>query len=407
MSSILRRPSLAVAAWAALVLGLFALRGDLGIVLRAKGQATAGNVVVRDPEPVVVRRRDAAVRLPRAIRSGRVVDSMGYLLVGAEVVPEVGDPVRTDSEGRFTVELVAARTNDLLVRAEGRQKKWLRTTAIGPDPLAITLPPSAPWDGAPSPPPSAPHLRGEGLVHGPDGRPLANAFVNAVGSDCWGRTDDIGRYELPLPSASVTFAVFQAGGANNVGGFAARSRPFVAPRPRGIVPLPDLMAEAGHAIRGTLRDAHGAPVAGVPVEVRGGGVRRLVETGSGGAFAVEGLVSGPYVVEPFAHRGAVGKPVAVQIARESLACDLQLQTVAEAVLRVVDEAGAAAAEVWVASSLFGRRRGVAQADTAGMVRVPFSSASEFDVRAGDNYARCVVRSFDAAADPATLVIAQP
>ena len=67
---------------------------------------------------------------------------------------------------------------------------------------------------------------------------VQGAFVQVQGTDCWGRTDDIGRFELPMPSPSATFVVHAPSAADSAGGFALLSEPFVAPRARGIVPLP-------------------------------------------------------------------------------------------------------------------------------------------------------------------------
>jgi hypothetical protein len=57
--------------------------------------------------------------------------------------------------------------------------------------------------------------------------------------------------------------------------------------------------------------------------------------------------------------------------------------------------------------LHGLRRGVDQAGADGVVNLPISFASEFEVRMGDNFASCEIKHYDAKADPATLVIAQP
>ena len=411
MSKILRRPSIAVATWSILVLGLFAWRGDLGLST-AQNQASqeqqvaAGTPARKVPEPVVVRRAQSP-QLPRTRRSGRVFDSMGFLLVGAEVVPSEGTSQKSGSDGAFVVDLLQHQTTDLLVRAEGRRSEWLRTSSISPDPLMICMVPSAPWDGVPAPLPPVAGLRGEGEVRGADGQPLANAFVNVLGTDCWGLTDETGRLEMPLPATTATFVVNFPRSGGGLGGFAGLSEPFVAPRARGIVPLPALTCEPAGSISGTVRNARGEAVAGLPVEVRGPGGRRRVETGAGGQFVLSGLVPADYLVEPFAYRGAVCKAVSVRVDRATVPCDLQLSQVEEANLRVVDEQGAVAAGVWVSASLFGLRRGVDQANADGLVTLPISGASEFEVRMADSLATCTVRQFDAGAEPATLVITQP
>jgi hypothetical protein len=404
VSAILRKPSIAVATWVILVLGLFAWRGDLSL---GDPDAQETRTTAKQGDGPVVVRRTEVPELPRSKRTGLVYDSMGFLLVGADVVPTDGIAEKTGADGSFSLNLLKFQTSDVLVRAEGRRSIWVRTSAISPDPLVVRLIPSAPWDVASEMPEPALKLRGEGIVRGLDGRPLANAFVNVLGTDCWGRTGETGRVELPLPSPQVTFVLHQPGRVGQVGGVAALSQPFVSPRTHGVVPLPDLMAELGGSIRGIVRNDHGVPVAGLPVEVRGPGGNRRVQTGAGGVFVLGGLMPADYEVEPFAFRGAVAKAISVRVDRAVVACDLHLHAVKEVGLRIVDESGALAVGVWVVCSLHGLRRGVDQAGADGVVNLPISFASEFEVRMGDNFASCEIKHYDAKADPATLVIAQP
>jgi len=406
---LLRRPSVAVASWGVLVLALFAWRGDLGLSGQESVVATLPDA--SSPglggEPVVVRRKATAAN-PDALakRVGRVFDSMGFLLVGAEVVPIEGRSQKTDAAGSFEIELMKERATDLLVRAEGRRGQWCRTSAISPDPLLVRMEPIAPWDAEPQPPTAPLALRGEGTVAGPDGQPLPFAFVNVLGTDCWGKTDDIGRVVLPLPSRRSTFVVHRPGTGGEAG-VAAVSTPFASSRARGVVPLPPLVGGQAGAIEGIVRDESGQGVAGLPVEVRGASGRRFVETGAGGSFVLTGLVPDDYIVEPFAYRGAIGEAIEVRVDRAVVACDLSVRRVEEADLRVVTESGAVAAGVWVAASLNGMRRGVAQANGEGLVSLPIADAAEFDVRRDGSYASCEVRAFDASAEPATIVIAGP
>ncbi|MFT4841299.1 MAG: hypothetical protein ACI8UD_002205 [Planctomycetota bacterium] len=404
VSAILRKPSIAVATWSVLVLGLFAWRGDLSLGTPEQREQRA--VALKQPEPVVVR-RPVTPELPRTQRSGRVFDSMGFLLVGAEVVPTEGTSLKTDADGMFSVDLLRYQTSDLLVRAPGRRHEWLRTSALSPDPLTICMEPSAPWDTLPEPLEPVAKLRGEGAVQGVDRRPLANAFVNVLGTDCWGVTDETGRFELPLPSLTGRFVVHQLGGEGGLGGLASLSAPFVSPRASGIVPLPTLVGQPAGSIRGTVRTVGGAAIAGLPIEVRGPGGRRRVTTGAGGVFVLSGLVPADYTVEPFAYRGAVGEAVAVKVDRAMVECDLHLTKIEAANVRVVDENGAIAVGVWVSSSLHGLRRGIDQAGSDGFVNLPVGASSKFEVRMADSFASCLVRQYNADAEPATLVIAQP
>ena len=400
---ILKRPSIVVAAWSILVLGLFVWRGDLSLAAVEEREPVA---VSRDYKPVVVRRQNTTA-LPRLPRTGFVFDSMGYSLVGADVTPTNGSSRKTAADGTFSIDLLRYQTSDLLVRANGRRQEWLRTSAISPDPLAVCMEPSAPWDKLSKPPEAVAMLRGEGEVRGTDRQPLANAYVNVLGTDCWGLTDDSGRFELPLPSHAGTFVLHHAGDASVIGGFASMSAPFASPRAHGIVPLPTLVAEPAGSIHGIVRNAAGEAIAGLLVGVRGPGGRRHVLTSAGGEFVLRGLLPADYTVEPFAYRGAVGEAVAVRVDRASVACDLHLTQIKEASVRVVDENGEVAAGVWVSASMFGLRRGIDRVGADGFVKLPVGSSSEFEVRMADSFDSCRVRQYDADMQPATLVIAQP
>ncbi len=406
VSSFLRKPSIAVATCSALIVGLFVWSGELGL----EDVAASHKQHVPDPAsakgPLVVK-REAETLLPRSARYGRVYDSMGYLVVDAEVTPVGGVVQRTDPDGRFAIELVEQHTSDLLVEASGRRSEWLRTSAVAPEPMAVCLEPAAPWDIAPIQPQPAPLLRGEGEVRSPDGSPLQNAFVNVLGTGCWGRTDEAGRVELPLPHTRATFVVHAAANQDYAGGFAARSEPFVAPRSRGIVPLPRMVAQLAGSIRGTVRDASGAPISGLPVEVRGAGCRRQVTTGAGGAFVVEGLLPDDYVVEPFAYLGQVSEPVGLRVDRAVVLCDLLLAKTKATSLVVVDERGHAASGVWVATSYHGVRRDVVQADQGGRVLLPLAGAAQFEVRTAVDFAACSVRRLEINVEQPKLVITQP
>ena len=402
---ILRKPSVAVASCSALVVGLFVWSGELG--LEDDAATHKQQVLDRTSKGPVVVRREAETLLPRSERCGRVYDSMGYLVVDAEVTPVGGVGQRTDLDGRFAIELIEQHTSDLLVEASGRRSEWLRTSAVAPEPMAVRLEPAAPWDIAPIQPLPAPLLRGEGEVFGPDGSPLSNAYVNVLGTGCWGRTDATGRVEIPLPRTRATFVVYVAATPDYAGGFAARSESFLAPRGHGIVPLPRMVAQLAGSIRGTVRDASGAPVSGLPVEVRGAGSVRQVTTSAGGAFLVEGLLPEDYVVEPFAYLGQVSEPMDVRVDRAVVPCDLQLAKTKETSLVVVDENGRAAPGVWVATSFHGVRRGVVQADLGGRVSLPLAGAAQFEVRTAVDFAACSVRRLEIDVDQPKLVITQP
>jgi hypothetical protein len=397
-----QRPSIAVGACTVVVLTFFALRGDLRL------SPPAGTAAATAPRPPVVLQNPAAPRrAPMLPVSGRVFDALGFLVVGAEVVPVTGDRQRTDADGSFQLKAPEAGVVDLLVRAAGARPSWCRTTAISPDALIVQLLPVAPWDQAPTPLSPLPPLRGEGVVRDAAGRPLAGAHVTVRDTGLWARTDDLGRYSLPLAAASGTLSVHHADPTGAGLGHALAGQPFVSSREQGLVPLPDLVAGPAAQLRGIVRDARGAPLEGVPVLVRGDGLRRVVETGAGGAFRVGGLWAGACTVEPMPFRGALAEPVAVEIGAAAVDLELQLRPHAEARLLVVDQAGNALGDVYVAASVAGVRRAVVRTDRDGLVSLPIAAATEFEVRTADTFAALVVQRCERDADPLRLVVARP
>ncbi|MFK7739008.1 MAG: carboxypeptidase-like regulatory domain-containing protein [Planctomycetota bacterium] len=444
MSPILRRPSIAVTAWGALVLGIFAWRGDLRLAAAPETAADASSAKAQPAGPLVVRREGNVFRQPHVLRAGRVFDSLGYLVVGAEVVgaevvapegaapapvagaaesagsavrmrPDSGDSrargtIRTGSDGSFELLLPTQRVCDVLVRAEGKRPVWKRTTAAAPDSLTVLLEPEAPWDDIPQPPSPASGLRGEGTVRDVEGRALAKAYVNVVGTQCWAQTDDIGRYELALPSTRATLRVQSAADLSMpAGGFEALSAPFVSSRARGVVPLPELAVVPAGSIRGIVHGVDGRPVADLPVRIHGAGFERTVETNAVGVFVLSGLPAADFTVEAFAYRREVGEPLSVRVDRSVVECDVKLQRLEDAGLRVTDRDGVSLPGLWVAAARFGSRTGVGQTDSNGRVQLPMAAKlaakTAFEVRAPRTFARFDVVRFDADADVPTLVVA--
>lgn len=401
---LLKRPSVLVGAWICVVVGVFVWRGDLAVGEAASNARAAR--LSRQPEIVRAPTASAPPPVATAPRKGRVYDALGYLIVGAEVVPMEKPPTRTDGDGAFTVDLGGTLVTDLLVRADGHRPRWLRTSSASPDVLALQLVPAAPWDTMPAPPAPLSQLRGEGVVRTADGKPLARAFVTALGTGVWARTDDIGRFTVLLPTPNAQLFAHEPFGGVGEAGFVGVSASLVPERTRGAVPLPEVVAAPALAIRGIVRDARGQPVVGVPVEVEGGPLRRVVDTGAGGAFRCGGLVPGQYQVQPFAHRGGLGVRRDVALVDASLDVDLHLVAAEETRVHVVDERGGAVSGVYVASSVGGARLGVARADTDGYAAVPLApaAATDFDVRTATDLARVTVRRFE---EPATLVVAVP
>ena len=366
--------------------------------------------------PVVVR-PERPSRSPSAgtvVRSGRVFDALGYLVVGAEVIAMDRAPERTNADGEFRLSLPEDRSTSVLVRASGQRPVWLRANAASPDAIVVQLSPAAPWDREPegdsSPlPPTPAALRGEGIVRTAAGTPIPGAYVTALGTEFWSRTDEIGRYVLPLASATATLQVHQPEGGSEQRGLAARLEVDLG-RDQGVVPLPELVAGPACAIRGTVRDSRGSPVAGVPVEVRGEGQARVLDAGAGGIFRLGGLLPGRYQIRALAFRGAIGDVQHFTLgagpgASNVVDCDLHLLAADERRLRVLDERGSPVGGVYVAASVGGHCCGIAQADANGWAAVPVAVETRFDVRTPQDFAPVLVRRFDSA--PATLIVALP
>jgi hypothetical protein len=400
MRALWQKPPIAVGLVSIVLIAGFVWHGELRVA--PAGERTT---LAAAKPPTVVRRERADGRDAGSTHRGRVFDTRGFLRVGVECVPMQHAAVRTDADGWFRFTAPRGHCVDVLVRGDGLLSRWLQSSDGAPDELLAVLAPRAPWDAEPTPPPERVALRGEGMVRGGDGRPLAGAYVTAIDSGVWTRTDELGRYALPLPGASVTLLVHDAHELPYVGGQAVRGEPFVSPRVRGSVPLPELVAGPAAAIRGIVRDPLGAPIEGVPVQVRGEGLVREVPTGGGGAFRVAGLLPGQYAVTPFAWRGAVGAVTNVTLDRPLVELELRLAQADEVKLRVVDGKGAPVALAHVATAIGGVRRGVAQADEAGYAAVPVGADTEFTVRTAPELAPCPVQRFDA--EPPTLVVALP
>lgn len=408
--ALLQRPSLVVGLTVVGVLTVAVLRGDLRVrdVDAAQRPTNAAN----DPNPptVVVRAEKASSRTRTVVVRGRVFDPRGFLVVGASLGSgadgmRTDSLVRTDSDGAFAIEMTPGGVRDLLVRADGLLPRWWRIGEGSPDAAVLQLAAKAPWDEPPVELPPRARRFGEGTLHGSDGKALANAFVRALGSDEWARSDEFGRFRVLLPNSPASLLVHAPGSGEGLAGMVGVGEPFVCERSEGVLPVPELALAQGHVLRGTVRDPRGLPIEGVPIVVRSERLRRTVTSGVGGAFQLGGLLADRYELQPFAHRGAVGIATDVAVEAPVVAVDVALRTMDEVRLRVLDEQGAPCAALHVASSIAGLRRGVGQTDEQGFVAVPVvGDVTSFEVRTAVEFAHVGVRRFDAAA--ATLVVAR-
>ncbi|MFO1076476.1 MAG: carboxypeptidase-like regulatory domain-containing protein [Planctomycetota bacterium] len=399
MRNALRRPSTYVALCAIVVLSVFVARGDLRVTDAPKPERTVSAPPVR-----VLRAPQArSVRGAEAIVTGRLFDCGGAPV--ANLPLRRGDAVcaTTDAAGAFRVPTADAFV-DLLVGGGEFAPRLLRASVVAPEPLCARLAPAAPWDEAPTPPP-APVLTGEGSVRSAAGTPVAGAYVTAVGLGVWSRTDEIGRYTLPLWDSEPVLVMQRPG--DDDGALVARSEPTRLSRTRGVVPLPELIAEPGVTLRGTLLDTAGAPVEGAPVAIEGEGVSRLCETGTSGRFHISGLLRGRYAVRPLGWRGAIGRAHEVVVEQHTADCRLVLEPVQKRRIQVCSESGAPVGNAYVAVLVDGARSDVARADDAGWAEVDtVSGQMDFEVRSGaDGRLAHSVRAFES--DRSRLVVALP
>jgi len=388
-----------------LVLATFSASGHLHIGAPnaddpAAKRAGGPTVVKLDP----ARREAAALRV-----TGSIVDTMGFLLAGAEVAAGPSR-VRTDADGRFQIEVPRSPRTELSFAATGHRPAQLWLWPQAGEPVVAALEPQAPWD-PPGPvvdAAAAPNVKliGEGVARTSAGAPLAGALVVVAETMAMARTDDVGRFEIALPDGPATLIAHKPEGGEGDRGFAGRAAPFTPPRAAGRVPLPDLVAGPAVVLRGTVRDGAGQPQKGVPLQIVGDGFARAIASGDGGAFHVAGLLPGDYQLRAAAFRGALGSSRTVSLQTTSTVCELQLRAVPERRLRIVTEGGDPVARAVVATTVDGLRREVVRSDDAGYVHIRSAGAeARFDVRTGADY-----RPMRVVAPPETdgrLIVALP
>jgi hypothetical protein len=399
------RPSAWVVLWTGVVVGVFVVRGDLRLgdaaapspVAIAATQPTAPVSVTAKAKPRAVARRDVACR---------VFDTLGQPVVGASARASDGVVTAADGDGAFALALAPGEARDVLVSAPGRAPTWLRVSEGSPDAHVVQLEPAAPWDAdaADRAPLPQPVRIGEGVLRDAQGQPLAHAFVGVAGAALWARTDEHGRFAVPMPAGEAALVACADGDSQGAGAFAAATA-LATPAASARVPLADLHATAANAVRGVLRDSRGEPLAGAFVAVEAAGLRRVVATDAGGAFRVGCLPPGPCRIAPLPWRGALAAAREVALDGRGVDVDLQLALAEPARVRVVDEQGAAVPGAFVAATVDGLRRGVVRADADGYASVPWRADARFDVRFGERLAPLPVRRFEP--EPAQLVVGMP
>lgn len=338
--------------------------------------------LAKTPKPAVVVKAASTPRtVPITAIKGKVFDPRGFLVVGAEIALASGEHGRTDADGAFQLDTAALPPWEMTVAASGFHRAQRRLFPSIGDPLFVTLETKAPWDDDATTGQSAalPSLIGDGFVRDRTGAAVANAMVAVVGTDLRARTDDIGHYRIPLPGTGSELVVSQP-----ETGLCCRSEALPLHTDQGMVPLPDLVPQPGAAIRGTIRDPKGNPLEGVPMLLRGEGLVRSLESGRDGMFRIGGLIAGSYELVAMAWRGTFGSSQEVRVGAEVVDCDLHLTAAEERRVQVVDRSGKPLPRAYVATSIAGRRREVAQADDRGWVEVATAQgATAFEVRGDD------------------------
>jgi hypothetical protein len=364
------------------------------------------------PEVVAAKEPHASRPKPSTVVEGVVLDALGFRMVGAEVgVRGCSERARTDADGQFRFELESQGPLWLQASANGFGTLQREVHPAAGDLVVFALEPQAPWDAVvpvpPVPPVAAPaDFAGEGFVRDSNGKAVAGALVVVAESGACSRTDEIGSYRVPLPAAGATTLVVHDPDGENGAGRSARSEPQEFSRRRGLTPLPELVAMRGTAIRGTLRDGNGRPLAGVPLVLRGQGLQRSFLSGTDGAFRIAGLLAGSYRLLACAFRGAVAAVHDIDVTAPVVDCDLRLEATAPRHLRVVDENGKPVPRAFVATTFLGSRRAVGQADQAGAVDLPAAqqSPAEYEVRSAVDHRELKVRKVD---QGGVLVVAAP
>ncbi len=360
-----------------------------------------------EPRSVAVRHN---VELPKPAPSevaGTIVDRRGWPVVAAKVrLVDGTETVETDAFGRFRIRGPGAVNRTLRIEAPGRQAPLL--VQGGVDELALVMQDALPWlesaavaglggGGSGGVTPNGPDelLFGEGWVRTAAGEPAGGAKVTVRETGACARTDESGRYVLPLPAGPFTLVSWDERGE------VVQSETVTPPRRQGKLPLPELRLAAGHTLRGRLRDAEGQSLVGAAIVIDNVGVSRTVRTEQGGLFVVDGLVSGELTVTVLPFRGHLGRRIPANVVGDADLEDLVVVHAEREPLRVliVDQDGVARPFVHVvADQDAGLRRAYGQSDVRGMVVLTGLGVGEtrIEVRDADHRAMQVT-SWDAAA----------
>ena len=336
--------------------------------------------------PVRIKLQSKAPEVPKTTLFGSVRDTMGFLLPGAHVASGNVDG-RTNFEGQFWIDVDRTPAAELRIGSQGFRYQYVRALPLAREALFVALEPFAPWDPAPRvPEPLGDDLTGEGFARDEQGKALENAFIVVVETGATTRTNEAGQFRVPLPTQGVATLMLHKPAGTSGTGLAARAEPFEVPGRSGKLPVTDIIGLPAAMIRGTVRDADGRPLAGVPLQVICEGVARTIASGDGGAFRLGGLLPGQCRVRAFAFRGALGTERAFELSSLVNDCELHLRSADRRRLRVVTSSGKPVARAIVATSIDGLRRGLSRADDDGWVDLRAASEdAHYEVRTADDY----------------------
>ena len=385
--TIMNRPSHWILGFFAVVGGTLWWTGALKDYLAAR-PADPPRRVESDPRSVAVKHTVAPPKPQLSEVGGTIVDRRGWPVVAAKVRLIGGgeaETAETDAYGRFRIRGPGAMNRILRVEAPGRHAPMDVHGSV--ESLALVMQDALPWTEpetavGQSAAVADDLLVGEGWVRDSAGEAVAGASVVVRETGASTRTDETGRYVLPLPSGAHTFVAWSTAGE------VAVTDTVVPPRKQGKLPLPDLHLARGNTLRGRLRDDDGQSLVGAAIVIENAGVRRTVRTEQGGLFVATGIATGDLRVSVLPVRGHVGRRIAAVVDGDADLGEIVLARAEREPLRiqVVDPDGVPRPFVHVvADQAAGLCRAYGQADAHGVVVLAALGSGEtrFEVRDTD------------------------
>lgn len=317
--------------------------------------------------------------------TGTVLDRLGWPVPGAKI-GEGDFETRTDSKGRFRITPPGPTAFDLRISAPEHSVRWERVHPASGEPLFVILGDHLPWrpaEARPEPGPAATSWAGEGWVTDEDGQLVVGAEVTVVETGATVRTDDVGRYIIPLPRTEVSLIARHEN-------LVARAGPLSLPRDRqeGLTPLPKLSMKSGATLRAVLRGPGAVPLTGGAVILEDGrGLVRRAEAGTGGKVEISGLLEGEYQLTALPFRGSMGFRLPVLVHGDLELGELELLPEEELRVQVVDRRGNPQALAHVVVEEAGLRIAHSRADDDGWVTLSGLAGGnrQFTVRSSTDF----------------------